>query len=177
MPEAKAQEATERAKQAEEREQLRIIKEQEKEVQLEKKAQEEKAEAEKKKPKPKKAWGQMGKKAAAKSSKPASVAKKPSASIDTKYVHDHIKVSTKAFELSYGTPEVWFRGLSRIIGRAGAGAGEDEALHGIDVHGALCGAGLSADLRTTELSDPNFERDRVARRGRPGRWPRNTWPS
>ena len=57
--EAKAQEATERAKQAE-REQLRIIREQEKEVQLEKKAQEEKAEAEKRSPRGVGANGEEG---------------------------------------------------------------------------------------------------------------------
>ena len=48
---------------------------------------------------------------------------------DAKAIHESIKLgNTKARHLSYATPDIYFRGLTKIVGRAGTDAGNDEEL-------------------------------------------------
>lgn len=48
---------------------------------------------------------------------------------DAADVHESIKIeNTKARQLSYATPDVYFRGLAKVVGRAGTDAGNDAEL-------------------------------------------------
>ena len=48
---------------------------------------------------------------------------------DTQAIHDAIKIENQgARQLAYATPDVYFRGLAKIIGRAGTDAGNDPEL-------------------------------------------------
>lgn len=71
---------------------------------------------------------------------------------DVKALHDAIKIGQdNVRQLSYASPDVYFRGLGRIVGRAGADAGNDEELMRLMQH-EHCNEVDS----TTTFEPPNF---------------------
>lgn len=47
---------------------------------------------------------------------------------NARLIHDAIKVGTNATQLTYGAPAIYYRGLAKLVGRAGADAGDSDAL-------------------------------------------------
>ena len=87
-------------------------------------------------------WGKM---------EPKKKKKKEKHVPDAKLYHDAIKIGENARQLNFGTPSVFFRGLAKVVGRAGADAGDDELLMKL-MQGEHCDAVDS----TTLFEPPNY---------------------
>lgn len=121
-----SEEAQKKLLEAQEREEARVRKEKEEMAEAERKANEERAAEEARRPKKWAVLRSQQQEAAAKRKEEKKKNKKePSA----KTYHDAIKVGgANVRQLSYGTSEVFFRGLAKVVGRAGADAGDTEKL-------------------------------------------------
>ena len=121
-----SEEAQRKFAEADERERLRLKKEKEEEAEAERKANEDRAAEAAKRPKK---WEIMRAQQLEKVAKRKEEKKKNKKAPDAKTYHNAIKVGgANVRQLSYGTSEVFFRGLGKVVGRAGADAGDSDAL-------------------------------------------------